>query len=65
MYTYGLIPRIVKGDIRRQYATMFINAQNSYNENMIVKFLEVYNRHDVMFLYRKHGVYGKKFYILC
>lgn len=48
-----LIPRIIKTDIRRQYATMFANVYNSQNVALMQEFLETYFRKD--FIYSQTG----------
>ncbi len=45
--TLVVVPRILKNDIRRQYALMFANVMNSYDANMMKAFLRQYGQKDV------------------
>ncbi len=45
------LPRILKRDIRRSYATMFCNMSNSYNEDMISSFFETFACNDIQLIH--------------
>jgi len=45
------LPRILKRDIRRSYATMFCNMSNSYNEDLISSFFETFACNDVQLIH--------------
>ncbi len=44
-----IIPRIVKHDVRRQYATMIANVYNSQDKEYLKEFLNVYFRPDAIY----------------
>lgn len=64
-YRYGLIPRIVKNDIRRFYSVMFANVYNKCDINHMIDFTRTYysNENNEYYL-RKYGKRNKQLFAL-
>lgn len=53
VYKYGLVPRILKNDIRRFYPSMFANVYNSCDYNFIKYYMKSYLRDDFKCVLKK------------
>jgi hypothetical protein len=52
---YNILPRIVKSDVRRQYATMFANVYNTGDYDYMMKYLHTFYKPDFCLSLKKHG----------
>jgi hypothetical protein len=50
-----ILPKIFKSDVRRDYAQMFLNVNNSMDKKMMQDYLNHYYRNDLVYYKRPHG----------
>lgn len=53
VYKYGLIPKILKSDIRRFYPSMFAYVYNSCDYNVMMYFMKTFVSDDFLYVFKR------------
>lgn len=60
LYIYGLIPPILKSDIRRYYPMIFAHVYNSCDYGMVRSFIQTFMEDEINFLIKRPSKLNKK-----